>query len=146
VLPDAHHAPADVLEELVDFTVSLGIALELRSPIPTVRVRDRPVLRTYVPEAAVHKDSETMSRKGDVDGHKSTGSNLSEKLLPKSEAAAMQLGSQAQLWLGIGLPIRAHDRGCARTGGQRVTRALGHDSTIPGADLGVTSAAPEQLH
>jgi hypothetical protein len=56
VLPDVHHYPAQLLELSVLYGVSGNVSLKLLAPPLAVVLREDAVIRTGMPEAAVHKN------------------------------------------------------------------------------------------
>lgn len=105
MLPDSDYPPADRREKTIKFPVALDIALQLRSPIPTVRSWCDSVDRADVPEAPVNEDGESMSRKGDICRHLPTTAECHHELFPEPETAAMKLRSNAHLGARVGLAI-----------------------------------------
>jgi hypothetical protein len=64
--PKPNYPPAGISERFCPEAVPDGIALKLRKPVTSVGRRLATVFRTAVPEAAVHKNNDTLSTKREI--------------------------------------------------------------------------------
>jgi len=80
VLPEPQHLPALLLEGLVNATVSRLVASQLRPPVGEVGLRNVPVERAPVPEAAINEDGESLTGEGNVDVHPHAAGSTSRSL------------------------------------------------------------------
>jgi len=66
MFPESQNRPAGCLECSIRFPIALYIASKLGEPVVGVKLRQRRVLRTAVPEAPVYEYSDTLAREYDV--------------------------------------------------------------------------------
>src|ERR1700678_3960869 len=66
MFPEANHRPAILSEPRIRIGIPEAVCLNLLSPEFCVPLRPRSMLRTAVPEAPFHQNSDPSARKGDV--------------------------------------------------------------------------------
>src|ERR1035437_7364052 len=95
MLPDDHEGPAGVREPLLVAPIPLDVACELGKPVVKVRLRQRRVLGTEMPEAAAAIDRDMRARKDDIRTAAQPGDG--DRVLAEAHTAAVQLASQSDL-------------------------------------------------
>lgn len=108
MLPRANHKPPSLFELRVVSSVSLSVGLDLSTPPVAIRLRNGAVLRTPMPEAAVHLNSDP----GSGERHVRCAREPSE-VDPIPEASAMELAPDGKLWPGGGSSLPGHEHGDA---------------------------------
>ena len=89
VLPKSQHDPTSLVELMVRVCVPRLVALHLPLPPVAVCARLDVVLRTAVPEAPVHEDSEPNTREGDVNGPAVVARHLDLHAVPESPSVQL---------------------------------------------------------
>src|ERR1022692_2138402 len=125
MLPEPDHSPAGLAERRVGGSVPLDVPAQLRLPVPGVRRGLVAVLRTAVPEAAVHEDSDLARGEDDVWADPDPGGQVEPVVLAVPVTLAVQRPPQRHLRSSVGAPIGPHIGGAPRTGRLRVVRHSG---------------------
>lgn len=112
VFPDADDSPPSFGQRSRSLPIAFNSTGELGRPIPFVRGRLTPMLRTRVPEASVdeHRDLTCGEHHIRTDA---TTREIDPEVLPKSVTETMQSGTQGNLRFGVDSPNRSHVPGSA---------------------------------
>jgi hypothetical protein len=122
VLPDPSDGPAVPGEPIVSRSVPLDVAAELRHPVVLIALRDHLMLRTAVPEAAIHEDRNPSLCEDDVRAHLHIA-GPDKEVLSEAQPASVEVGTQTDLGLRVGPPISLPDLGRGVVPGHRVRHA-----------------------
>src|SRR5260221_8082252 len=119
VLPEPDHRPARLAKSRISGPVPVDVTAQLRFPVPGIRRWLAAVLRTAVPEAAIHEDGDLPGGQHDVRPDPYPVGQLESVILAIAEAEPVQRPPQRQLGLGVGAAVSPHVR---RTPGARWLR------------------------
>lgn len=100
VLPNPLNLPARAAQRGGHPSISLLVRLELRNPIVAIAIRHSLVLRTAVPKAAVHKDSDACPGEYDVWTHPNFVES-NQIVLAEAKTTPMEDRAQPDLRLGV---------------------------------------------
>lgn len=115
VLPDAQHCPARRREQGAHALISLSVHRDLVRPEGGVAGRRAVVIGAAMPEAAINEDGDLRAREEEISRRPDAG--FGSRVHPIAEPRRVYEATNSHLWLGVGAPIRAHDRAhrrCAR--------------------------------
>ena len=105
MLPYPQHLPTSIAQHPIDLLMALHIAIELRSPIPIVRLRRGPVVGAAVPEASVHEDRKPVTREHNVWPDLKVA-RLDKEVLAEAESFSVEKGEQVRAEMGVTSPTR----------------------------------------
>ena len=114
VFPEPQHAPTGFSKSEVRYLVPVHVPLELGYPICLVGLRDRSVLRTAVPEAAVDEHGYPSPSEGDVTVDCLAVRPTDCIVLPEPKAASVQQGSKCELRFRVRAAVGTHRFCCRR--------------------------------
>ena len=123
MFPDPDDVPAGCRERGVRHPVSLDVPPQLGLPVPGVVGRLAAMLRTGVPEAAIHEHGDATRGERDVGPDPLALSQVEPVVLAEPVPLVVQRPAQRDLGLGVRAPDRAHV-GCPSLAGR--VRVLGH--------------------
>lgn len=117
MLPIPSDVPALIAKFLVRFAVAFFVSRELGSPVVSIQLRKRGVLRAPVPEASIDEDSQARSREDDVSPATLVATRREVDSVPESSGKK----GTADYHLGacITAPIRPHRAGDPGVAGPR---------------------------
>ena len=92
VLPHSYHYPARFLKGAAVAMVTGGVRVELGSPPVCVRLRSDRMLRTTMPEAAIHEDGDLRPRQDNVGAAWEV-----RDVHPETESATVQFAPDGKL-------------------------------------------------
>src|SRR5258708_15554859 len=122
VLPEPDHRPARLAKSRISGPVPVDVTAQLRFPVPGIRRWLAAVLRTAVPEAAIHEDGDLPGGEHDVRPDPYPVGQRESVILAIAEAEPVQRPPQRQLGLGVGAAGSPHVRPTPRARWLRIAR------------------------
>ena len=108
VLPVPQHPPTSCAQFRVCGPIPLDILPEFGNPIVLIGLRNRPMFRATMPEAAIHEHCYPEPGERDVGADCLPMGHGDRVVLPESEPPPMQEGAQHYLRLRVRSAIAAH--------------------------------------
>src|SRR5258707_1972862 len=122
VLPEPDHRPARLAKSRISGPVPVDVTAQLRFPVPGIRRWLAAVLRTAVPEAAIHEDGDLPGGEHDVRPDPDPVGQVESVILAIAEAEPVQRPPQRQLGLRGGAAGIPPGRRTARAPWLRLAR------------------------
>src|SRR5260370_39713565 len=120
VLPEPDYLPAGLTKSGIRGPVPVHVAAQLGFPVPSIRRWLAAVLRTAMPEAAIHEDGDLPGGEHDVWPDPDPVSKVEPVILAIAEAQPVQRPPQRQLGLRGGAAVGPHARRTPGAGWVRV--------------------------
>src|SRR5258708_2937755 len=129
MLPEPDYLPADLTKSGIRGAVPVHVAAQLGFPVPSIRRWLAAVLRTAMPEAAIHEDGDLPGGEHDVWPDPDPVSKVEPVILAIAEAQPVQRPPQRQLGLRVGAAVGPHVRRTPGAGWLRIPRPRGRPSS-----------------
>jgi hypothetical protein len=123
VLPDSKNRPSLCCQKVIGLAITGSVLLHLRGPVLGIRLRDRVVLRTSVPETAVHEHGQTCTSEDQVGRALDRSDRPHRHFVPHTHR--VDGTPQSEFGPGVAPLVGLHASTRGWRGGPRARRSLG---------------------